>query len=49
VSDVRVLLTGASGFVGRRDIGPLLDLSIEVHAVGNTVTEPAGTLPGTGR
>ena len=36
----RVLLTGASGFVGRQTIGPLLDLSYEVHAVGNTVTDP---------
>jgi protein O-GlcNAc transferase len=36
----RVLLTGASGFVGRQVIGPLLDLSYEVHAVGNTVTDP---------
>jgi protein O-GlcNAc transferase len=35
----RVLLTGASGFVGRQTIGPLLDLSYEVHAVGNTVTD----------
>ena len=40
MSDVRVLLTGASGFVGRQTIGPLLDLSYEVHAVGNTVTDP---------
>jgi nucleoside-diphosphate-sugar epimerase len=30
----RVLLTGASGFVGRHTIGPLLDLGYEVHAVG---------------
>jgi predicted O-linked N-acetylglucosamine transferase (SPINDLY family)/nucleoside-diphosphate-sugar epimerase len=30
----RVLLTGASGFVGRHTIGPLLDLGFEVHAVG---------------
>jgi protein O-GlcNAc transferase len=34
-----VLLTGASGFVGRQVIGPLLDLSYEVHALGNTVTD----------
>jgi len=39
VSAPRVLLTGASGFVGRQAIGPLLDLSYEVHAVGNTVTD----------
>ncbi len=36
----RLLLTGASGFVGRHTIGPLLDLSWDVHAVGNTVTDP---------
>jgi protein O-GlcNAc transferase len=36
----RVLLTGASGFLGRQTIGPLLDLSWEVHAVGSTVTDP---------
>ncbi len=32
----RVLLTGASGFVGRHTIGPLLDLGFEVHALGTT-------------
>jgi predicted O-linked N-acetylglucosamine transferase (SPINDLY family)/nucleoside-diphosphate-sugar epimerase len=32
----RILLTGASGFVGRHTIGPLIDLGFEVHAVGNT-------------
>jgi protein O-GlcNAc transferase len=36
----RVLVTGASGFIGRHVIGPLLDLSYEVHAVGNTVIDP---------
>ena len=36
----RVLLTGASGFLGRHTIAPLLDQSYEVHAVGNTVTDP---------
>lgn len=40
MSPPRVLLTGASGFVGRQVIGPLLDLSYEVHALGNTVTDP---------
>jgi protein O-GlcNAc transferase len=39
VSAPRVLVTGASGFIGRQTIGPLLDLSYEVHAVGNTVTD----------
>ena len=39
MSPPRVLLTGASGFVGRQVIGPLLDLSYEVHALGNTVTD----------
>jgi protein O-GlcNAc transferase len=38
----RVLLTGASGFVGRHAIGPLVDLGYEVHAVGSmTVDERA--------
>jgi predicted O-linked N-acetylglucosamine transferase (SPINDLY family)/nucleoside-diphosphate-sugar epimerase len=38
----RVLLTGASGFVGRHAIGPLIALGYEVHAVGNaTVDERA--------
>lgn len=36
----RVLVTGASGFVGRQTIGPLIDLSYEVHAVGTRVTDP---------
>lgn len=35
----RVLLTGASGFLGRQVIGPLLDRSFEVHAVGSSVTD----------
>ena len=35
----RVLLTGASGFVGRQAIEPLHRLGYEVHAVGNTVTD----------
>ena len=29
----RVLVTGASGFIGRRVLGPLLDLGYEVHGV----------------
>jgi len=36
----RVLLTGASGFLGRQTIAPLIDRSFEVHAVGHTVTDP---------
>jgi protein O-GlcNAc transferase len=40
VTTRRVLVTGASGFLGRQTLGPLLDLSYEVHAVGNTVTDP---------
>ncbi len=39
MSGRRVLLTGASGFIGRQTIAPLLDLSFEVHAVGNRVTD----------
>jgi protein O-GlcNAc transferase len=39
MSGPRVLVTGASGFIGRQTIGPLLDLSYEVHAVGDTVTD----------
>ena len=35
----RVLLTGASGFIGRQTIAPLLDRGYEVHAVGSTVTD----------
>ncbi len=35
----RVLLTGASGFIGRQTIAPLLDRGCEVHAVGSTVTD----------
>ena len=35
----RVLLTGASGFVGRQAIEPLRRLGYEVHAVGNTVSD----------
>jgi predicted O-linked N-acetylglucosamine transferase (SPINDLY family)/nucleoside-diphosphate-sugar epimerase len=35
----RVLLTGASGFLGRHAIGPLIDMGYEVHAVGSTVID----------
>lgn len=34
----RVLVTGASGFVGQQTIAPLLALGHEVHAVGRSVT-----------
>ena len=36
----RVLVTGASGFVGRQTIAPLLERGWEVHAVGSRVTDP---------
>jgi nucleoside-diphosphate-sugar epimerase len=41
----RVLLTGASGFVGRNCIGPLTTLGFEVHAVSsrNADGDPAAT------
>jgi protein O-GlcNAc transferase len=39
MSSRRVLLTGAAGFIGRAVIAPLLDLSYEVHAVGNAITD----------
>ncbi len=35
----RVLLTGASGFIGRQTIQALHDRNYDVHAVGNTVTD----------
>jgi nucleoside-diphosphate-sugar epimerase len=36
----RVLLTGASGFIGRRVLRPLLELGFEVHAVGRAGPPP---------
>jgi len=36
----RVLVTGASGFIGRQTIGPLLERGYEVHAVGRNSTDP---------
>jgi nucleoside-diphosphate-sugar epimerase len=39
----RVLVTGASGFVGRRALAPLLARGMEVHAVGRASSAPAGT------
>jgi nucleoside-diphosphate-sugar epimerase len=38
-----VLVTGASGFVGRRALAPLLARGFEVHAVGRAARAPAGT------
>ena len=38
----RILLTGASGFVGRHAITPLLDAGYEVHAVTRNTPETAG-------
>jgi nucleoside-diphosphate-sugar epimerase len=41
-----VLVTGASGFVGRRALAPLLERGYEVHAVGRAARAPAGTPDG---
>jgi nucleoside-diphosphate-sugar epimerase len=38
-----VLVTGASGFVGRRALAPLLERGYEVHAVGRGARAPGGT------
>jgi nucleoside-diphosphate-sugar epimerase len=43
--DVRVLVTGASGFVGRHTQRYLLDQGFEVHGVGRSVP-PSWALPG---
>lgn len=42
----RVLVTGASGFVGRRALAPLLARGFEVHAVGRGASPPDGTPEG---
>lgn len=39
----RVLVTGATGFVGRQVIGPLVDLGFEVHGVGRRAPCPASS------
>lgn len=39
----RVLVTGASGFIGRRTLEPLQDAGFEVHAVTRGAGAPAGT------
>jgi protein O-GlcNAc transferase len=36
----KILLTGASGFVGRQTIEPLLEQGHEVHAIGSTPVNP---------
>jgi nucleoside-diphosphate-sugar epimerase len=42
----RVLVTGASGFVGRRALAPLAARGLEVHAVGRGAGAPAGAPEG---
>jgi nucleoside-diphosphate-sugar epimerase len=42
----RVLVTGASGFVGRRALEPLIERGFEVHAVGRAASAPAETPDG---
>jgi len=39
----RVLLTGATGFIGRQAVASLLDRGYEVHAVTTRAEPPAGT------
>ena len=39
----RVLVTGASGFIGRRTLAPLAERGFEVHAAGRGSKAPAGT------
>ncbi len=41
MSAPRVLVTGASGFVGRQALAPLLDRGFEVHATGRGARAPA--------
>lgn len=38
-----VLVTGASGFIGRRTLAPLVERGFEVHACGRSADAPAGT------
>ena len=42
----KVLLTGASGFVGRHCLPALVARGYEVHAVSSSATAPADTPPG---
>lgn len=46
MSAPRVLVTGASGFVGRRALAPLAASGFEVHAVGRGASAPAETPEG---
>ena len=46
MSERRVLVTGASGFIGRRALAPLLASGFEVHAAGRAASAPAGTPAG---
>ncbi len=46
MSPRRVLVTGASGFVGRRALAPLAARGFEVHAVGRGANAPAGAPEG---
>lgn len=43
----RVLVTGATGFVGRQVIGPLVDLGFEVHGVGRRMPSARSSAPST--
>jgi nucleoside-diphosphate-sugar epimerase len=42
----RVIVTGASGFVGRRALAPLVERGFEVHAVTRGAGAPAATVDG---
>ena len=42
----RVLVTGASGFIGRQALAPLVERGFDVHAAGRASCAPAGTPAG---